>query len=435
MSTYVPIQAITVTGSNLSGTTGVTFSNIPQTFTDLVIVQSVSLTAPAIGLIRVGNNTIDTGSNYSQTSLSGNGTSANTQRLSNATVWQTVLAHMTSGWGMYKTNIMNYSSPLMNKTCVQRYDNVPYGATEAVVGLWRNTAAINTIQLFLDRAESYLVGSTFTLYGIAAGTTKAIGGEVTVSGGFAYHTFRQSGQFIPSENLTVECLVVAGGGGGGQSTVGGGGGGAGGYRTATGVNLTVNNIYGVIIGSGGTGAGTQQNSGAQGSDSIFHTITSTGGGRGADLNQNGGSGGSGGGSANGAGQSTRNGGLGNTPSTSPAQGNNGGGAVATDGSSRNGGGGGGAGAVGTAGGNSTTGGNGGAGVQNTSFATPTNTGASGFYAGGGAGSGQNADGSAGSGGGGAPNTAGTVNTGGGGGAGRTTGANGGSGLVIVRYAI
>jgi hypothetical protein len=165
-ATYEPISTYTVTGSNLLGTTGVTFSSINSAYTDLIIVQNASLTGAAIACIRVGNGSVDTGNNYSQTAISGNGTSASSGRTSNANVWRTDLAHMTSGWGVYITQIMNYSNTTTNKTCIQRYNNVPYGALEAITGLWRSTSAINTIQLFLDRAESYLVGSTFTLYGI-----------------------------------------------------------------------------------------------------------------------------------------------------------------------------------------------------------------------------------------------------------------------------
>ena len=167
-ATYEPIATYTVTGSNLLGTTGVTFGNISQSFTDLVIVQNTLLTGAAIANIRVGDTFVDTSNNYSQTQLGGNGTSATSARLSSQYQWRTDIAHMTNGWGVYRTNIMNYANTTTNKTCIQRYDNTPYGATETIVGLWRSTSAINIVQLFLDRAEYYVVGSTFTLYGIAA---------------------------------------------------------------------------------------------------------------------------------------------------------------------------------------------------------------------------------------------------------------------------
>ena len=62
---------------------------------------------------------------------------------------------------------MNYANTTTNKTVLLRNNNTAFG-TEAQVGLWRSTSAINTIKLYLDRAEYYVVGSTFTLYGIKA---------------------------------------------------------------------------------------------------------------------------------------------------------------------------------------------------------------------------------------------------------------------------
>lgn len=119
---------------------------------------------------------------------------------------------------------------------------------------------------------------------------------------------------IISASVSVDYLVVAGGGGGGNSTNSGGGGGAGGFRTDTGVSLNTNTVYQITVGAGAA----QGDPGSNGSNSVFQSITSTGGG-GAGANdsagQNGGSGG-GGSYYTGAG-------LGNTPSTSPSQGNNG----------------------------------------------------------------------------------------------------------------
>jgi hypothetical protein len=63
---------------------------------------------------------------------------------------------------------------------------------------------------------------------VAAQFARATGGTITQSGGYTIHTFTSSGNFVPTQNLTVEYLVVAGGGGGGVF----GGGGAGGYRTS-----------------------------------------------------------------------------------------------------------------------------------------------------------------------------------------------------------
>lgn len=251
----------------------------------------------------------------------------------------------------------------------------------------------------------------------------------------------------PSPPLTaIEYLVVAGGGGGGGQYYGGGGG-AGGYRTATDYAITLGTAYTVTVGNGGAG-GYAYAVGVSGGVSSWNTsaagggakIESAGGGGGASYQQAdgspAGSGGSGGGD-NPLRIGTFSGGLpgsGNTPSTSPVQGYNGGTSYAVSGTN-NPGGGGGAGAVGMAG-NISVAGDGGIGR---SFAGTY------YGGGGGAAAGSGTQGAGGTGGGangvasGNGNAA-TANTGGGGGGSNTvsysnpTGGSGGSGIVIIRYA-
>ena len=297
----------------------------------------------------------------------------------------------------------------------------------------------------------------------------ASGGTETESGDCKIHTFTGPGTFTVSsasqtaaENI-VSYLVLAGGGGGGRHQ--GGGGGAGGYRelkspttpfTASpldGYPSSPNRVtvtaqaYPITVGSGGA-KGPPSSCGATGTPggvSIFSTITSAGGGGGGgyindpdgDPGDNGGSGG-GGSSSSQPGGGISNGGSGNTPPTTPAQGSNGGGGFTP--SPHSGGGGGGAGAVGqsiTAPG--CNGGAGGTGVLTNISGSPVTR------AGGGGGSAESgpAGGVGGNGGGGAgarstspAAVAGTANTGGGGGGGASNSAcaaNGGSGLVVIRY--
>ena len=79
-----------------------------------------------------------------------------------------------------------------------------------------------------------------------------------------------------SAQLTaVDYLVVAGGGGGGAEC--GGGGGAGGFLTSSNLPVSLGNIP-VYVGAGGPGAVTTIERGANGSVSIFGSITSFGGG-------------------------------------------------------------------------------------------------------------------------------------------------------------
>lgn len=244
-------------------------------------------------------------------------------------------------------------------------------------------------------------------------------------------------------NLTeVEYLIVAGGGSGGIGEAnpagdGAGGGGGGGVLTNVGrtsLSISPNQSYTIVVGNGGSN-GTGSNSSAFG-------LTAIGGGRGGDVRNggvtSGGSGGGAGGNCNDVSQGPRTGGAGTA-----GQGNRGGNDLATGCSLRGGRGGGGAGfaAADAALSEGTSGGDG-----VISYISGT-----GIYYGGGGGGGRGSSsgvgGAGGLGGGGSGSNgtvsavAGTNNTGGGGGGGASAGsgspqlngANGGSGIVIIRY--
>jgi hypothetical protein len=432
MSTYTPIASQTLSTSAPS----VTFSSIPQGYTDLVLVFNGTITSASLYRCQLNG---DTGSNYSRTQLQGDGSSASAGNAANISTMQ--LGYIgTTAQSNVITQFMNYSNSTTNKTVLSRNNNAA-DQVGAWVNLWRNTSAITSIVLS-QASGDFASGSTFTLYGIQVGQAaqKAQGGNiVTTDGTYVYHTFTSSGSFIPSQALTADYLVVAGGGGSDIGTSGdqmGGGSGAGGMRctvTGTGgsgslesaLSLSAGKSYSVIVGAGGA-------IGAVGANSVFATITSTGGGYGNSI-----SGGSGGG-----GRSISGGSSGGT--ASPAnQGFAGGTGVLVFGSSAQAGGGGGASIGGT---NAVGGTNAGAAGGN-GRATDI-SGSSVTYAGGGGGAGGASGGAGGSGGGGTGIVGGatavsanngTANTGGGAGGAYTvvsgTGAAGGSGIVIIRYAV
>lgn len=441
-NTYVALDKVTVG----TATPTITFSNISGSYTDLVIVGNWGQSVDSEScLFRVGNGSIDTGSNYSATEFYGTGSAAGSQKTSNATGARITFA---SGGGSavtsnFQLNLMNYANTTTNKTFITR-TNVPsstYPGTSLFSSFWRSTAAINTVQLYLT-GGNFLVGSTFSLYGIAAqpvATAKATGGTITYAvDGYTYHTFTSSGTFTPSQALSCDVLVVAGGGGG--SSDDGGGGGAGGLLGFASQALTATG-YTVTIGAGGAGGNATQAS--QGGNSQFGALTaSVGGGWGSTTVSPAGTGGSGGGGGRGGGS------IGG--SATSGQGYAGGNGITNSGTG-GGGGAGGAGASAT----SLLGAAGGVGSSAYStwgLATNTGQNVSGtvYYAGGGAGgsngSGTYPSGGFGGGGAGGPYTnpgngvAGTANTGGGGGGGgggygvTTNGKAGGSGIVIIRYA-
>jgi hypothetical protein len=146
-----------------SATASVTFSSIPGTYTDLVLVINPTMASNAdVTIIFNG----DTANNYSSTYLSGNGTTASSSRFS--TFPKIYLDSINTGTGIvqYNVSIMNYSNTTTNKTVLARFASAAVG-TQATVGLWRSTAAITSMTITGD-SVNFTTGSTFNLFGIKA---------------------------------------------------------------------------------------------------------------------------------------------------------------------------------------------------------------------------------------------------------------------------
>ncbi len=141
-----------------------TFSSISGAYTDLVLVVNAGASSPSYDYAMRFNG--DSGNNYSVTRLRGNGSTASSLRTTNNSFMNsTALPSDVSA--NFITSIQNYSNTTTYKTALIRANNAA-GATEAVVGLWRNTAAITSITISPEFLVNLLAGSTLTLYGIKA---------------------------------------------------------------------------------------------------------------------------------------------------------------------------------------------------------------------------------------------------------------------------
>jgi microcompartment protein CcmK/EutM len=163
-ATYEPIATTTLG----SATNSVTFSSIPATYTDLVIVTDFTVTVnnQAAHYVQING---DTGNNYSRTILYGTGSAAGSARQSNNSslyfgMW--VEDMDTTDRSVISIYFNNYSNSTTFKTGLGRY-SVATKEVGAGVGTWRNTAAITSLNLAIV-SNNYAVGSTFTLYGIKA---------------------------------------------------------------------------------------------------------------------------------------------------------------------------------------------------------------------------------------------------------------------------
>jgi hypothetical protein len=158
-ATYEPIATQTLA----STATSVSFTSIAATYTDIVLVAAGTASTATGVFVRVNN---DSGSNYSFTQLQGDGTTATSSRST---------AQNKAGAGSWYTTqsnsivqFQNYANATTYKTFLTRMNNAG-NLVEATVSLWRNTAAINRIDIAPGfGANTFSIGSTFTLYGIAA---------------------------------------------------------------------------------------------------------------------------------------------------------------------------------------------------------------------------------------------------------------------------
>jgi hypothetical protein len=155
-NTYEPIATTTLG----SATANVTFSSISGSYTDLVLVINAGVSTT--GAITVQLNA-DTGTNYSVTRLYGDGSTATSDRFSSQNYLDLSFFPNTLNNNSI-IHFMNYSNTTTNKTILARWNSTSY--TTAVVGLWRNTAAVNSIKLYNALGYNLIAGSTFSLYGI-----------------------------------------------------------------------------------------------------------------------------------------------------------------------------------------------------------------------------------------------------------------------------
>ena len=165
-ATYVNIASQTLGSSAAS----VTFSGIPNTYTDLVIRTSIRTATAGLSTEITFNG--DTGSNYSDTALYNASGTATSNRRSNAVRIlaigmdnPTTTANTFSSSEIYIPNYLVSQNKPVSITANPEVNANFATLTYVGAGLWRNTAAITSVTL-TGGGGSYAAGSTFYLYGI-----------------------------------------------------------------------------------------------------------------------------------------------------------------------------------------------------------------------------------------------------------------------------
>ena len=158
--TYELIESQTIASS----TQFITFTSIPQTFTDIVLITD-GLSQPAGGgsvFVKVNGDTPATNYSSVYTFGSGSAVSAGTgdgfpANRHNATALEGGTGH---------THFMNYSNTTTYKTVLSHGGGNNISIVFA--STWRSTAAITSMRLQMESGPGFLAGFKATLFGIKA---------------------------------------------------------------------------------------------------------------------------------------------------------------------------------------------------------------------------------------------------------------------------
>ena len=152
-----------------SAASSITFSSIAASWTDLRLVFSLIGTV-AGNTVRMQLNG-DTASNYSETFMYGDGTTA-------ASSYNTSVTFLTLGVGGTSTfpklktlDFFSYAGSTFKSLLLTSSDdqNAAGSYVSRHIQMWRNTSAITSINLYLSGVgQTFAAGTTATLYGIRA---------------------------------------------------------------------------------------------------------------------------------------------------------------------------------------------------------------------------------------------------------------------------
>jgi hypothetical protein len=168
VSAYTALANLTLSSS----ASVVTFTSISSSFRDLVLIININ---GVTGTVTNFNSSMrlntDSGSNYNDVTMGGNGSSALSDTGSNQT-YIVVPTSETSVPSITKIDFLDYSATDKHKSLLVR-GNLTVSQVSARAVRWANTSAISTITLFGPdylggTPDTWNAGSTFALYGVSA---------------------------------------------------------------------------------------------------------------------------------------------------------------------------------------------------------------------------------------------------------------------------
>jgi hypothetical protein len=156
----ITYQTIATTTTN---TGPITFSNIPQGYTDLVVTVVITGSGSDGLYIRFNN---DTASNYSVQRLESYGTAAAASRVNNATsISPDTQVYTNTSRVQYKIDVFSYANTANKGVLVQGgkdLNSTTEGSVCLAVGTYRTSSAITSLSL----SGGFGNGTTVSLHGI-----------------------------------------------------------------------------------------------------------------------------------------------------------------------------------------------------------------------------------------------------------------------------
>jgi hypothetical protein len=152
--TYTALATVTI-GTAVSS---VTFSSIPATYRDLIVVFNGTVSTANDYYLTLNGDT----SNYSMVRMLGTGSATSSMSASTREVG---VAYTTQG--NIITQIMDYSATDKHKTTLSR-SNYPDQNLLAYASRWASTAAVTSVGFTIQGGHNFQTGATFSLYAIAS---------------------------------------------------------------------------------------------------------------------------------------------------------------------------------------------------------------------------------------------------------------------------
>jgi len=165
-------ESIATTTVGAGGSSSITFSSIPSTYTHLQIrvINRISQSVSENGIIVRVNS--DTGSNYAFHGFTGNGSSAGAFGYASQTKIEGPDAPGASAtasiFGAQIIDILDYANTNKYKTVriLTGDDLNGSGGIRLISGLWMNTNAITSLEFTVNGGSNFVQYSHFALYGI-----------------------------------------------------------------------------------------------------------------------------------------------------------------------------------------------------------------------------------------------------------------------------